>query len=201
MIVLHCRLLARILLHHRGQSSFRLTTDARQTIRDYRDIQLTAMYPDLMIKNTKYGKPIADNYSQFVFNHSHSQYHYVLAYSQDVQDLGVDLEDFNRQVKMQALAQRSFHPNEYKMWQQLEYCRNFWFKVWTIKEAVLKAHGMGIRLALDSLDTQAHPTWDFGRVEHPLLGVFYYQNVQLAHVMMTVAYRQHEMILQELKLQ
>lgn len=198
MIFLQHRTLHSLLPHHQGQQGFRLTAQDRQLIRDYRHMQLCLIDPQLEIESTIYGKPVAKNLPQFVFNHSHSQADYALVYSFDVQDLGVDIEDLNRQVKMHALAKRSFHPHEYQTWQSLDYCSIFWFKVWTIKEAILKAHGMGIRLDLHSVDTQAHPLWNFGRVEHALLGVFYYQNIQLSHVMITVAYRQQEMNLQHI---
>ncbi len=105
--------------------------------------------------------------------------------------IGVDIEDLNRQVRLEALAKHAFHPEEMKVWQALNYDRAFWFKVWTIKEAVLKAHGMGIRLSLNTLNTKAHPTWDFGVVEHELLGSFYYQNIVMSNAMLAVAYPSH----------
>ena len=159
----------------------------------YRQRILQQICPELEIVSSPYGKPMAKNAMNLCFNHSHSQAYYALAYSTTVQDVGVDIEDLNRSVKMQALAKRSFHPDEYQCWQQLDYCREYWFKVWTIKEAVLKAHGLGIRLDLKSINTQAHPTWCFGRVVHPSLGCFDYQNFLMSNSMLTVAYRALEM--------
>lgn len=176
----------------------RVTHEMRQQLRAYRNQVLEAKSANLILGKTDQGKPIALNSPEFVFNHSHSQAHYALAYSHDVQDLGIDIEDLNRKVRMQALAKRSFHPTEFLMWQSLDYCPHYWFKVWTIKEAVLKAHGMGIRLDLHSLNTQAHPTWDFGCVEHPLLGQFMYQCFTFPQSMLTVAYRKNHMDLQQL---
>ncbi len=65
----------------------------------------------------------------------------------------------------------------------------YWFKVWTTKEAVLKASGLGIRLNLNELNTQAHPTHNGGMCSHPLIGRFAYQNFELGDVMLTVAWR------------
>ena len=178
----------------------RLSVQDRQAIQEYRLVRLQAYQSDLQIETTAHGKPIAKLPNTLAFNHSHSQAHYALAYSDTVVDLGIDIEDISRNVRMQALAKKSFHPDEYRMWQSLNYCREFWFKVWTIKEAVLKAHGLGIRLDLHSLNTQAHPTWNFGRVAHPQLGVFIYQNLILNKSILTVAYRQHCHDLEPLKL-
>ena len=135
-----------------------------------------------------FGKPILKFPNEFQFNQSHSQHSYAMAISDEIAHIGVDIEDLNRQVRFEALAKHAFHPEELRVWQALNYDRAFWFKVWTIKEAVLKAHGMGIRLSLNTLNTHAHPTWDFGVVEHELLGSFYYQNIVMPNAMLTVAY-------------
>lgn len=161
----------------------------KMILRDYRHQILAQHCPNLVIGKLAEGKPVAISHPEFVFNHSHSQHFYALAWSQSVKDLGVDIEDLDRNVRMFALAKRSFHPDEFQMWQELDYCREFWFKVWTIKEAVLKAHGMGIRIDLHSLNTKAHPHWDFGRVSHLVLGEFFYQNLRLSQSMLSVAYR------------
>ena len=139
-------------------------------------------------EKTEFGKPYLNKIPSFFLNHSHSQKVYALASSSQIADLGVDLEDLDRRVRFDALAKHAFHPTEYQMWQALECDPIYWFKVWTTKEAVLKAHGLGIRLSLNTLNTHAHPTWDFGVVEHELLGSFYYQNIVMPNAMLTVAY-------------
>lgn len=61
-----------------------------------------------------------------------------------MRDLGVDVEDLDRKVRFEALAEHyAFHANELQHWHVLEQDRNYWFKVWTTKEAVLKAAGLG----------------------------------------------------------
>ena len=145
----------------------------------------------LQIKANDFGKPILKIPNQFQFNQSHSQQSYAMAISDEIAHIGVDIEDLNRQVRFEASARHAFHPEEMKVWRALNYDRAFWFKVWTIKEAVLKAHGMGIRLSLNTLNTKAHPTWDFGVVEHELLGSFYYQNIVMSNAMLAVAYPSH----------
>lgn len=138
---------------------------------------------------TEYGKPYLINFPNFYFNHSHSQKHYALASSTQMHDLGVDVEDLDRKVRFEALAEHAFHANELQHWHALEQDRNYWFKVWTTKEAVLKAAGLGVRLNLKELETRVHPIHDGGLCHHPLIGTFAYQNFHLAQVMLTVAWR------------
>jgi 4'-phosphopantetheinyl transferase len=141
------------------------------------------------IETTAHGKPFLKDYPSLAFNHSHSQNYYVLGLSERVADLGVDIEELSRPIRFEALAKHAFHPHEYQTWQSLDYDPNYWFKVWTIKEAVLKAHGMGIRMSLKELETQAHPTHMGGMCEHPNLGVFAYQNYEIQGCMLTIAWR------------
>ena len=138
---------------------------------------------------TEYGKPYLAAYPQFYFNHSHSQKHYALATSYRVADLGVDVEDLDRVVRFKALAQHAFHADEMANWSNLEEDPEYWFKVWTIKEAVLKASGLGIRISLNELNTQAHETQNNGICSHPKLGVFAYQCYVIGRVMLSVAWR------------
>lgn len=141
------------------------------------------------IKQTEFGKPYLSNTPQFSFNHSHSQHHYALAMSTNIVDLGVDIEDLDRQVRFDALAKHAFHPSEYETWQALECDPAYWFKVWTTKEAVLKACGLGIRMDLKDLNTHAHPLQNGGMCEHEKVGVFAYQNFNLQNCMLTIAWR------------
>ncbi|OTG96191.1 4'-phosphopantetheinyl transferase family protein [Acinetobacter sp. ANC 3832] len=143
---------------------------------------------------TEFGKPYLlphhlQSHPHFSFNHSHSQNYYALATSNSVRNIGVDIEDLDRKVRFEALAKHAFHPNEYQTWESLEFDPIYWFKVWTTKEAVLKASGLGIRMSLNELDTQAHATDHGGICQHPLIGVFAYQNYQLSHSMLAVAWQ------------
>lgn len=138
---------------------------------------------------TEYGKPYLLEHPKFYFNHSHSQKHYALATSHRVADLGVDVEDLDRVVRFAALAQHAFHPEEIQHWRDLAEDTEYWFKVWTIKEAVLKASGLGIRLNLHELNTQAHATQNSGICSHPELGVFAYQCYVIGKAMLSVAWR------------
>lgn len=143
---------------------------------------------DQDIIKTEYGKPyIAD--TALAFNHTHSAQHYILVSSQQQQDLGVDVEDLQRKVKFDALAQHAFHPDEYRMWCEADRDTTLWFRIWTLKEALLKASGLGIRLSLNTLNTGIHPIYDNGICEDTRLGVFAYQSFELQGALVTVAWR------------
>lgn len=141
------------------------------------------------ISKTEFGKPYLEQFPQVTFNHSHSHKHYALAYSDTVKQVGIDIEDLDRKVRFEPLAQHAFHPDELEHWAELEYSEEFWFKVWTTKEAVLKASGLGIRLSLKELNTHAHAINHGGICEHPEIGSFAYQNYHLGQMMLTVAWQ------------
>ncbi len=145
---------------------------------------------------TEHGKPYLKG-QVLAFNHSHSQQHYALLTGPQQLPIGIDVEDLNRRVRMEALAQHAFHPEEYAHWKDLQEDRAFWFRVWTTKEAVLKAHGLGIRLTLKNLNTQVHPDRDAGYIQHDLLGQIAYQNFHLDEVMLTVAWCNTAVLAQE----
>jgi len=147
---------------------------------------------DQQVVRTNFGKPYLNDYPDFSFNHSHSQNFYALATSKQVQNLGIDIEELNRKVRFEALAQHAFHPEELKHWKTLAYDPEYWFKVWTTKEAVLKASGLGIRINLNELNTNIHPEQNGGRCEHPEIGVYAYQNYTLAGCMLTVAWQSED---------
>jgi len=165
----------------------------KQAIYQYRNQCLSEqrqmIVDDHAIALSETGKPYWVGQPSFHFNHSHSQNYYALAMSEKVADLGVDVEELSRKVRFGALAQHAFHVDELELWQQVEQEKSYWFKVWTTKEAVLKASGLGIRLNLNELNTQAHPMHNGGMCNHPLIGSFAYQNFELGDVMLTVAWR------------
>lgn len=165
----------------------------KQGIYHYRNsllsTQLNSTICNDALAQTEYGKPYLKDYEKFHFNHSHSQHHYALATSTNIQDLGIDIEDLDRNIRFEALAKHAFHPNELQKWYALEQDKEYWFKVWTTKEAVLKACGLGIRMSLNELDTQVDVINNGGICQHPLVGTFAYQNYTLTSCMLSVAWR------------
>ncbi|MFU9047250.1 4'-phosphopantetheinyl transferase family protein [Acinetobacter tibetensis] len=165
----------------------------KQAIYQFRN-QLLSQHMQREIQNTdlsktEYGKPYLEQFPQVTFNHSHSHKHYALAYSDTVKQVGIDIEDLDRKVRFEALAQHAFHPDELRHWAEMEYSEEFWFRVWTTKEAVLKASGLGIRLSLNELNTRVHSIQHGGMCQHEMLGSFAYQNYHLGQTMLTVAWQ------------
>ncbi|MCH7314636.1 4'-phosphopantetheinyl transferase superfamily protein [Acinetobacter sp. ANC 3882] len=165
----------------------------KEQIKQYRNVllaeRLHCPVEALSFSKHEHGKPFLSSHPLH-FNHTHSQLYYVLAMSERVKDLGVDVEELDRKVRFDALAQHAFHAEEYQTWQQQDQDPEYWLRVWTTKEAVLKASGLGIRLDLNSLNTQVHPSNHGGMCSHPLIGSFAYQNFILNQtIVLTVAWR------------
>lgn len=89
------------------------------------------------------------------FNLSHTQGLLALAVTAEAA-VGVDVEAVTRTVDMLALAERFFAAAETA---QIKQCaagqqRECFFRVWTLKEAYVKARGLGLQLGLDSFAFQ-----------------------------------------------
>lgn len=194
-IELHVQTLDNILdLQQSDFSDFRSFNDyKKQQIKQFRN-QLLSQHlgcdlSDLDFAKLEHGKPYLTSH-MLNFNHSHSKKSYVLGLSDQILDIGVDLEELERKVRFDAFAKHAFHPKEYEIWQQLDEDREYWFKVWTTKEAVLKASGLGICLDLNTLNTNVHPEQQGGMCSHPLIGTFGYQNFSLNQkIILTIAWR------------
>jgi 4'-phosphopantetheinyl transferase len=97
----------------------------------------------------EHGKPALANSegARLCFNLSHAQDLVACAVTLD-HEIGVDLEDTNREVEFSELAQRVFSPGELAAFGELapnERATRF-FEHWTLKEAYLKARGLGFAL-------------------------------------------------------
>lgn len=165
----------------------------KQQIKDHRNQllakELGCSIADLFFEKHDHGKPFLSSHTLH-FNHTHSQQYYALAMSERVKDIGIDVEELDRKVRFDALAKHAFHAEEYDVWMQQDQYTEYWFRVWTTKEAVLKASGLGIRLDLNSLNTQVHPSNHGGMCSHPLIGTFAYQNFILNQkIVLTLAWR------------
>lgn len=117
------------------------------------------------------GKPLLDGIP-LSFNLSHGRGWMALAWSRTLPAVGVDLETLGRQQDRARLAARYFHPAE----QALAGNEPDWLAIWTRKEAVVKAHGLGLRLTLSSLDTTTSP------VQHQALGSWALTTVRLGDI-------------------
>lgn len=165
--------------------------DKKQIIANHRHVHLTHFCQNNHLPIPTYDKydndkPFIANIPNLHFNQSHCQTDYALIYSLTIQNIGVDIENANRQLNKNALAKRYFHDDECHTWQNSQDDK-LWFAYWTIKEAVLKAHGLGIRLPLHELKA-VFMTHDSGYVCHDKIGKFYFKNICIGECVITVAY-------------
>ena len=87
------------------------------------------------------------------FNISHSEEYALLGFTGD-RSIGVDIEYLREMPDAVKIAQRFFSPKEYDLIRNLDakqQCQAF-FKLWTAKEAYLKAIGTGLAGCLTSID-------------------------------------------------
>lgn len=130
----------------------------------------------LALTTTHLGKPYWFN-SHWQLNWSHSQgclalaiapHDYFIASASEnarlqhprAGSLGIDIEMLGRARARAALVTRYFHPSEHA----IAHDERGFLSLWTRKEAVLKAHGMGLRIDLKSLNTACEI------IEHEHLG-------------------------------
>jgi 4'-phosphopantetheinyl transferase len=102
----------------------------------------------------EHGKPhLAGN--ELHFNISHTADELLIAVS-NMQDIGVDIELIKPRTNLDAVAERCFSAAEYAVWQALDKDQQpqAFYRLWTKKEAFVKAVGRGIALGLDQCEVQ-----------------------------------------------
>ncbi len=135
-------------------------------------------FPEL--STTDLGKPYWPN-SRWQLNWSHSQYMVALAIApreplqtvgshEPAGALGIDIELLGRSRSREALINRYYHPNEHSH----ANTELGFLTIWTRKEAVVKAQGMGLRIDLKSLNTAT------AIIEHEQLGKWQILSVSLS---------------------
>ena len=102
----------------------------------------------------EHGKPRLADTSALYFNVTHSQELLLIAFT-TVGEVGIDVEPVRHDIEALDIASASFTRNESAMvaaaGTQREQARTF-LRLWTRKEAVLKAAGFGILRGLDTVD-------------------------------------------------
>ena len=101
----------------------------------------------------RYGKPYINDFltkHPLQFNLSHTDKMAVMAVTFN-NDIGVDVEYVHRRKNMVELVENYFSPIEVKHLRDLseDYQRNRFFELWTLKEAYIKACGMGLSIPLN----------------------------------------------------
>ena len=136
-----------------------------------------------LIERTDAGKPFVAK-STLQFNFSHSPHWFALSWRVGHEPVGVDIEGLGRRPRFAALAERCYHPAEKAKWLAAEASESAatWLEIWTRKEAVLKAHGLGLRLQLNTLDT-CHDA-----VQHQLIGCWQLHSFRLPDAVVSVSW-------------
>lgn len=110
---------------------------------------------DIELEHTQYGKPfLAKRHGTDIrFNLSHSQDLALFVVTRG-REAGVDLERVRPGFSGDSVPERFFTPRETAALRALpsEQQPGAFFQLWVCKEAVVKARGMGLSLALDSFD-------------------------------------------------
>jgi surfactin synthase thioesterase subunit/phosphopantetheinyl transferase len=108
---------------------------------------------ELRLSTTASGKPfLADDHGTGLrFNLAHSADDAALAYDFH-NDVGIDLERFRSDVDCRGLAARYFSPAEIDRLASAADPVEWFFRLWTGKEAYSKARGLGLNLPLDGYD-------------------------------------------------
>ena len=114
---------------------------------------LIARYVDrapknILFKYTEYGKPYLDvnnDFAEIKFNLAHSKDSIVYAFTKNI-DVGIDIEFINKDFVMEDVVNYCCSKQEQRILQKLSYCQKYYYfyKLWVIKEAIVKAMGVGL---------------------------------------------------------
>lgn len=100
-----------------------------------------------------HGKPRIDHDTELQFNLAHSDER--AAYAISVRrPVGIDIERVTRGLDFERVARRFFSPNEFHALMQLPEARRRYafYRLWTAKEAVVKATGKGLAQSLKNFE-------------------------------------------------
>lgn len=105
--------------------------------------------PIIFINKSKFGKPYLQDNSIY-FNISHSSDYIVWAFSKK-SPIGIDVEYKKDKLSLEGIMKRYFHPKEVDYFQSLKKGKqvDFFYFLWTAKEAFLKSRGESLSHHLD----------------------------------------------------
>lgn len=113
----------------------------------------------------EHGKPYSTELDGLEFNVSHSGSHALIALARHL-PIGIDIEGPGRARSIDDIAQRYFAPSEAAALRRLpeEQRRVAFLRLWTGKEAVLKALGHGLSFGLDRVEFELNADGELGRL-------------------------------------
>lgn len=125
---------------------------ARELIAPYLGVHPT----DVNYGYGEQGKPCLIG-SDLQFNISHTEDRLALVIALD-QPAGIDIEYHSGKLNVLELAQRFFHPDEYQQLCQISGDQQLacFYRLWTLKEAFIKATGKGLSFGLENFVVDIH---------------------------------------------
>jgi 4'-phosphopantetheinyl transferase len=122
----------------------------------------------LNLSTTNYGKPFLTGLwsNSINFNISHSGNLMLIAISED-QKVGIDLEKIHHDIDSKSIASIVFSSEEIAYLSRSGYQPGDFYEIWTRKEAVLKATGLGFsypsdRFSVISVESESYLPWILG---------------------------------------
>tara|TARA_R110002072_G_scaffold303136_1_gene495252 strand:- start:19558 stop:20337 length:780 start_codon:yes stop_codon:yes gene_type:complete len=150
----------------KGQFTFLLT---RYALRDLLSFYAPDIAPaDWEFSRTESGKPVVSGpVSQLSFNLSHADGMMVMAFASDG-EVGIDLEHGDRAVNAEALSARYFTDAEHQQLMSLSAADRVsrFLEIWTLKEACVKASGLGLSRALRQYEFILQDDTGLSMMEH-----------------------------------
>ncbi len=112
---------------------------------------------EIRFEALRYGKPFVPH-SAWQFSLSHSGDFMLCAFARNLQ-LGVDIEQMRSMPDYDSIAERYFADDERRQLRELPDGRRQegFFRIWTLKEAYLKATGEGLNFPLSDFDVNLNP--------------------------------------------
>ncbi len=105
---------------------------------------------DLVFTLNQYGKPSLSNNNVF-FNLSHSKDSWCMAFSENY-EIGIDIEEIKENKDFHDILPLFFTIHEQNKILDAKNSVTEFYKLWTRKEAVLKAMGVGLNFKLNEID-------------------------------------------------
>ncbi len=120
--------------------------------------KLLASYTGISMMNIKFiyndfGKPLLINNNNIKFNLSHSNEYCLIGINRN-DNIGVDIEWINKNIAIDDIAGNYFSNNEINKFNSVKPNHKItsFYKIWTRKEAFIKAVGKGLSIPLNSFD-------------------------------------------------
>jgi len=157
--------LASRFLHKKYQTHF---INRRSILRKLLSSYLSIKPNEIVIQQTKLGKPYVTNEgARIYFNTSHSKNYVLYGFSLEA-ELGVDIEFIDAEIEAELISTHFFCSEEIRLIRSSEGKKKSeaFFRLWCIKEAFIKLEGKGLTYPLDQVlvkDAMNNP-----RLEIPL---------------------------------